>query len=262
MQTVPVPRLAIPAEVAVEIRRHINELRSELLDTRADYIDRWLAITAIFLTLLGIGAVIGGYLSFKRFREIEAEARQNVTVSQQHTEKSRGLVEEIKAKRHEAETLVESINAQTVAENPAKANQAVANVQNNPEASFLNMAISQAVSLQQQGKRDDAIEKWRAIALLAEGSDNKLAARAWFSIGYLGREPENTIAACDEAIRLKPDYAKAYYNRGNAKVALDLKNEARKDFETALELARKANNAKIVTQAEQGLRDLDAAEGS
>ena len=151
---------------------------------------------------------------------------------------------------------------------------------------------------QQQGKRDAAIEKWSAIAHVVEGSDNDLAAWAWFSVGYLAldEDPKGSVLANDRAIRLKPDldgaysnrgnakqklgqneaavadydeairlnqdYAEAYINRGAAKVALVLKDEARKDFEIALELARKANDAKIVAQAEQLLRDLDAAEGS
>ena len=99
-----------------------------------------------------------------------------------------------------------------------------------------------------QGKRDAAIEKWRAIAHVVEGSDNDLAARAWFSVGYLAvdEDPKGSVLANDRAIRLKPDYAWAYNNRGVAKAALDLKDEARKDFEIALELAQKANDAKIV----------------
>ena len=72
----------------------------------------------------------------------------------------------------------------------------------------------------------------------------------------------DAAADYDEAIRLKPDYSEAYNNRGISKGKLGLTDEARKDFETALELARNANNAKIVTQAEQLLRDLDAAEDS
>ena len=48
------------------------------------------------------------------------------------------------------------------------------------------------------------------------------------------------IADYDEAIRLKPDLAEAYNNRGLAKKELGLTDEARKDFETALELARNA----------------------
>ena len=58
----------------------------------------------------------------------------------------------------------------------------------------------------------------------------------------LGRH-EDALADYAEAIRLKPDLAEAYGNRGNAKNALGLKDEARKDFETTLELARNANNA-------------------
>ena len=69
------------------------------------------------------------------------------------------------------------------AKNPAEANQAVKRMsRENPEASLTDKAIADAVSLQQQGKRDDAIEKWRALAHIAEGSDNDLAARAWFSL--------------------------------------------------------------------------------
>ena len=360
-----------PAAAAeVEIQRRFNELQREVLDDRAKLVDWWLTATAIFLTLLGIVAVIAGYLSFKRFREIEAES------------------------------LMEGLNAQIASDDPGKATQAILSVRQNPEASLTDKAISDAVSLQQQGKRDAAIEKWRAIAHVVEGSDNDLAARAWFSVGYLaldedpkgsvlandrairlkpddaraynnrgaakhslgrhedamadcteairlkpddaraynnrgaakhslgrhedamadyneslrlkpdyaeayrnrgaakgslGRHEdamadcaeairlkpddavaynnrgvakgslgqyEDAITDCAEAVRLKPDYAVAYNNRGAAKAALDLKDEARKDFEIALELAQKANDAKIVAQAEQLLRDLDAAEGS
>ena len=68
------------------------------------------------------------------------------------------------------------------------------------------------------------------------------------------------IADCNEAIRLKPDFAETYLNRGNATAALKRKDEARKDFGTALNLARNANDANIVAQAEQALRGLDDAE--
>ena len=73
---------------------------------------------------------------------------------------------------------------------------------------------------------------------------------------------EAAVADFDEAIRLRPAYAAAYFRRGLAKVGLKIKDAARKDFEIALELARNANNAEIVAQAEHALRDLDDAEGS
>ena len=39
---------------------------------------------------------------------------------------------------------------------------------------------------------------------------------------------------------------------------LNLNDEARKDFETALELARNAGDADLLAKAKQWLRDLDA----
>ena len=70
------------------------------------------------------------------------------------------------------------------------------------------------------------------------------------------------IADCDTAIRLEPGYVGVYINRGIAKVKLNLKDEARKDFAIALELARNAGDTGLQTKAEQWLRDLDATEGS
>ena len=81
------------------------------LQGRTKLVDWWLTATAIFLTVLGVIAVFAGYISFRIFREIEAEARQNMEASEQHAEEARGLVEEIKAKRTEAETVVQRLNA-------------------------------------------------------------------------------------------------------------------------------------------------------
>ena len=67
---------------------------------------------------------------------------------------------------------------------------------------------------------------------------------------------DDAIVDYNEAIRLKPD-SDVYTNRGDAKTSLGLKDEARKDFETGLELARNANNPNEVRRAEQSLRDLD-----
>ena len=73
VETGPGARASIPTKAEVEIQHHFNGLRSELLDDREKLVDWWLTATAIFLTLLGIVAVIAGYLSFERFREIEAK---------------------------------------------------------------------------------------------------------------------------------------------------------------------------------------------
>ena len=115
---------------------------------------------------------------------------------------------------------MEDLNAQIASDDPGKATQAILSVRQNPEASLTDKAISDAVSLQQQGKRDAAIEKWRAIAHVVEGSDNDLASQACFSVGYFlhqDKDLENSIGAYDRAIHLKPDFAEAFNNRGNAK---------------------------------------------
>ena len=253
-------RSTIPSEIEVERQSRFNDLRREVLDDRAKLVDWWLTATAIFLTLLGIVAVIAGYLSFKRFREIEAEARQNVTASQQYTEEARHLVEEIKAKRHEAESLMEGLNAQIASDDPGKATQAILSVRQNPEASLTDKAISDAVSLQQQGKRDAAIEKWRAIAHVVEGSDNDLAARAWFSVGYLAmdEDPKGSVLANDRAIRLKPDYAEAYRNRSAAKGSLGRHEDAIADCTEAIRL--KPNDARAYNNRGVAKRNLEQYE--
>ena len=231
-------RSTIPSEIEVERQSRFNDLRREVLDDRAKLVDWWLAATAIFLTLLGIVAVIAGYLSFKRFREIEAEARQNVTASQQYTEEARHLVEEIKAKRHEAESLMEGLNAQIASDDPGKATQAILSVRQNPGASLTGKAIADAISLQQQGRTKEAIEKWQVIANLAEGTDNDLAARALFSVGYLlqGEDLKRSISAYNEAILLKPDLYEAYNNRGNVKLSSGQHEAAIIDFGEAINL--------------------------
>ena len=199
------------ASVDVDIQRRFdelrNELRRELLDDRAETINWWLAVTAIFLTFFGIVVVLGGYFGFGRFREIEAEAKK-------YAEEARKLVEEINEQKKRAEEnlayltrMVEQrsrllLNTEDLAPDDAplsilldqgqresdtaqEAEEAVREVRRNPEASSLARAIADAVSLQRAGRIEEAIEKWRSIANVAEGSDNDLAARAWLSVGYL-----------------------------------------------------------------------------
>ena len=76
------------------------------------------------------------------------------------------------------------------------------------------------------------------------------------SLETLGALPSNRLEALGGG--RKGQYS-IRINRGNTKGKLGFKEEARKNFETALELARNTNNAKIVTQAEKSLRDLDDA---
>ena len=190
-----------------DLRRELLDYRTEALDYRAKTVDWWLAATAIFLTLLGIVAVIVGYVSFKRFREIEAEAHENMKLSRKHAEEARGLVDEIKARRDEATSVVKEITAEVVHDDPDKAEKAAVNVQDNPTTSPIDQTVATAALLQKHGNIKEAIKKWQAVAVVSEGSDNELAARSWFSVGYLYQKHEKdaletAIDAYDVAIRL------------------------------------------------------------
>ena len=260
-------KAGLDAATDVKIQRQFNKLRSELLEGREKTVDWWLTATAIFLTFLSVVAVVAGYLSFRRFREIETEARENIAISKQHAEDARSLVEEIEAKRDEAESLV-GMTAETVGKDPRKAREAAESVQENPATSLIDQAIAAAVLLQQEGKIDEAIDKWRSIASIAEGLDKELGAQAWFSIGHLSGEKadhEAVIDANTQALRLNSNYAAAYYNRGLAKHTLGQYQDARADYDKALGLnpnyADAYNNRGLVKHAlnqyQDALADYD-----
>ena len=161
------------------------------------------------------------------------------------------------------------ISAEIADNNPDKASQAARVVAENPQASLIDKAIARAVSLQQEGRRSDAIEKWRAIAYVAEENDNAIAARAWFSVGYLtpDENPEDCIFANDQAIHLNPDYAAAYNNRGYAKDDLGRHDAALIDYDEAIRLkpdvAEVYNNRgcakKALGRRDDALADYDEA---
>ena len=141
----------------------------------------------------------------------------------------------------EAQELVKAAN-----EKKMRAKEAKQKIRQNPAAFPLDQAIADVYSLQQSGKIEEAIEKWRSIANIAEGIDNYLAARAWFSVGNLLLEgdvevieknnTQETLSAYDRAISLKPDFAEAYYNRGIAKQLLGDYKDAIADYDRAISL--------------------------
>ncbi len=95
-----------------------------------------------------------------------------------------------------------------------------------------------------QEEEDPALEETLA-RLAAENQDihvpteEEIAIDAFFSLGSLLAEvdkPENAIAAYDVTIRLKPDYAAAHCNRGNAHYAHGTYTAAMQDYTTAIHL--------------------------
>lgn len=92
--------------------------------------------------------------------------------------------------------------------------------------------------------------------------EDELAAYAFFSIGYLlwqGNKKEKSLSAYDKAIALKPNFAEVYANRGVVKVHLAKIDEAKSDFQTALELAEQQGQQELKTFIEQQLQELNTA---
>ena len=271
-ETDPPSRSAIPAEVEAEFQRLFTQHRSELLDDRAAYIDRWLSVTAIVLTFFGIVVAIAGVLGFRRFREIETEARKSVDTAKKHETAAKAIRERIEKLLSESEAdaqSIRSITAEAADNDPAQANLTIENVHANPNALLTDKGIASAVSLQQQGKTDEAIKKWRALAHITEGSDNDFAARAWFSVGYLlkDKDLESCVSANDAAIRLNPDFAEAYVNRGSAKSELNRHEDAIADHNEAIRLKPDFADAytgrgvakDLLGRPEDAIADYDAA---
>ena len=235
VQAVPPTKPAISAEVDVEIQNRFNELQRELLDNRANTIDGWLAVTALVLTFFGIVVAIAGFFGFRRFREIMNEAQESAKTAAKYAEDAKRHLIEIRKNMEIAQEHVEDLKNLTVDESPDKASQATEDVQNNSE---MNRAMAAAAIFERRGETEKAIEKWQAIANIAEGSDDDLAAKAWFSIGFViaNQSLEKCISAYSQAIRLKPGYDSAYNNRGNAKSRLGQYEAAILDYNECIYL--------------------------
>ena len=68
---------------------------------------------------------------------------------------------------------------------------------------------------------------------------------------------ESALSDCNKAIRLNPDYATVYANRGAAQICLGNIESARLDFQTALRLAKQHGVEDIKTNMERQIQKLD-----
>ena len=273
----------VATNLDVEVQTRFNEIRSELLDERASYIDLWLTVIGLFLGLFAVVVPIAGIMGFRRFREIEKEAKtiaktaataaDNATVAAENAaaaaENAEHHLQEIRKKSDTATDLLKGMHADSADENPTEATQTVKNIQDDPYPSQIDKAVADAVFLQQQGKNEDAIKKWHAIAEVTEGSDNALAAQAWVSIGFLSSVENVTkkLYSYDRAIQLKPDHARAYYNRGNAKGRLGRLEDAIADYDKAIQLKpdhvkayyNRGNTKRRLGRPDDAITDYDRA---
>ena len=71
---------------------------------------------------------------------------------------------------------------------------------------------------------------------------------------------EKAIKDYNTALRLKPQEAAAYYNRGLAKGDVGRDEEARADLQRALELATEQGNEALVQRTQERLNKLPAGD--
>lgn len=286
------PKPAIPPAIEVEIQRSVNEVRKEVLDNRADNIGWWLTFITIVFGVLGIVVVFGGYLTFRNFQaearrsadsakghaenakklveEIEKESkeilevigREGQEVIQLIGERGKGLLQEIREYRDESKALLNE-TAESFANATEQEKQDAENVLEDPKSSPMEKAVAKALSFQEQGKKDEAIETWRGIANVTEGIDDDRAALAWFSVGFLftqqGKHKE-AIDAYSQSIDLNPNIPVPYNNRGAAKIELEQYEAAILDLNHAIHM----NPSYAIAfsnrgNAKRGLRQYEAA---
>ena len=89
-------------------------------------------------------------------------------------------------------------------------------------------------------------------------TDHKpLSAEAYFIAGNEKRtsgDYKGAIAAYTQAIQVKPDFARAYYNRGEVKDKLGQIPEATTDLQIAVKLAKQTNDVGLTVTIEQKLQ--------
>lgn len=133
--------------------------------------------------------------------------------------------------------VITTTEATLYSEHPNAYKQFILNDLPHEMAFFALYAVAQSYYL--NSKNSLAIERIEAaITLLPSNVKPDGLAGAYFQLGWLYQEPpEKLDAAIDsynKAIQLKPDFAAAYYNRGDAYYTQNKLNEAIKDFEKAI----------------------------
>lgn len=220
------------------LQQQIDQLKREYVEARANSINWWLRVIGILLAFIGVIGIIIGYLAFERFENLEATAKEHLQEILKHRRKAEEILRE-----DTYGTLVDYLNDGSEDLLPMRSPQetnrirnAIRDVKENPDSFLIDKAIADAYALNLKIRFTDAREKWKAIANIAEGNDNKLASLAWFMIGSTLRD-ENALDAYTKAINLMPTNSQAFNNRGVRNALLGNHDEAFKDYKEAIQQA-------------------------
>jgi len=124
---------------------------------------------------------------------------------------------------------------------------------------YLNVPLDAVVHRLSANVRE-TVKIQQAAARVARNVEQiELTAQQWFEQGYKTKDVDEQIHCYTEAIRLNPDYAHAYNNRGLARYAKDDLDAALKDYTEAIRLNPDYATAYLNRGAAYAKDDLDLA---
>jgi tetratricopeptide (TPR) repeat protein len=132
---------------------------------------------------------------------------------------------------------------------------------------FLNVPLTAVLHPVSPPAQQAATQQKAAADAAPAVPEKELTAQQWFERGFAATDINEQLRSYDEAIRLKPDYIKAYYNRGNARSAKGDAVGALEDYNEAVRLepddAEAYNNRGLARRAtgdiEGALQDYNEA---
>ena len=184
-------RTATDAATEVEIQRKFNKLRREILDDRADSIRLWLTGIAVLFAVLALAFAALLYVVFKRSQEYGRELQGIVEEARVHAAEAGKFAEEAGKFAEEARSYGEKddepMRIMADADLILAQTQVVEDFSRDPGRAGAS-AIADARRLEEDGNLNEAVDRWRHIANVAEGTNDELAALAFRSIGDLSEK--------------------------------------------------------------------------
>jgi tetratricopeptide (TPR) repeat protein len=122
---------------------------------------------------------------------------------------------------------------------------------------FLNVPLTAVLHPASPPAQQVAIEQKAQADAAPSVQEEALTAQQWFERGYTATDPDEKLRFYGEAIRLKPDYAEAFNNRGAARHAKGDLDGAMLDLDEAIRLmpdhAKAFNNRGVVRRTKGDL---------
>src|ERR1022692_4505098 len=101
---------------------------------------------------------------------------------------------------------------------------------------YLNVPLTAVLHPLSAPVKQAATEQKAAADAAPAVQEEELTAQQWFERGFAAADLDEKLRFYSEAIRLKPDYASAFYNRGNARSAKGDVEGALQDYSEAIRL--------------------------